>query len=364
MSTKDDAAVFHAWAVSQGLFPTSVMAPSVPDDAVGQFMPEVSEMGRAVLRAKGIHQIVINEAQHRILVLTKRAKPSKKQLALLPTEIGHSKVEYLQGASSEVGGTPPTARGKPFYVVRVADVDRYACGGSVSLGNALDAGTMGALVQNVDGALFGLSNNHVTGGCNYAASQMPVMAPGVLDVSPLGFDPRTLGYHEISLPLVAGLPGTANVADNLDAAIFKIRDEATVSSMQGEVYDTPTEVWALTDDMAVEKVGRTTGHTMGKVVGLAHGPVGIHYNTQGVGYSFAGQVYFDPVWIVEGQGGAFSDHGDSGSLVTSVVDGVRVAVGLLIGGMKGQQGRDFTFVVPIEAVLNRLNVRLVGGHNV
>lgn len=364
MSTKDDAAVLHAWAVSQGLFPTSVMAPSVPDVAIEQFMPEVGEMGRAVLRAKGIHQIVINEAQHRILVLTKRAKPSKKQLALLPTDIGDSTVEYLQGASSEVGGTPPTARGKPFYVVRVADVDRYACGGSVSLGNALDAGTMGALVQNVDGALFGLSNNHVTGGCNYAASQMPVMAPGVLDVSPLGFDPRTLGYHEISLPLVAGLPGTANVADNLDAALFKIRDEATVSSMQGEVYDTPTEVRTLTDDMAVEKVGRTTGHTTGKVVGLAHEPVGIHYNTQGVGYSFAGQVYFDPVWIVEGQGGAFSDHGDSGSLVTSVVDGARVAVALLIGGMKGQQGRDFTFVVPIDAVLNRLNVRLVGGHNV
>lgn len=364
MSTKDDATVLHAWAVSQGLFPTSVMAPAMPDGDVAPLMPEVSELGRAVLRAKGIHQIVVNEAQRRIYVLTKRAKPSKKQLALLPTEVGDSTVEYLQGASSEVGSAPPSARGKPFYVVRVADVDRYACGGSVSLGNALDAGTMGALVQNADGALFGLSNNHVTGGCNYAASQMPVMAPGVLDVSPLGFDPRTLGYHEISLPLVAGLPGTANVADNLDAALFKIRDEAAVSSRQGEGYDTPTEVRPLVDDMVVEKVGRTTGHTTGKVVGLAHEPVGIHYNTQGVGYSFVGQVYFDPVWVIEGKSGAFSDHGDSGSLVTSIVDGERVAVGLLIGGMKGQQGRDFTFAVPIEAVLNRFNVRLVGGHNV
>lgn len=364
MSTKDDATVLHAWAVSQGLFPSSVLAPSVLDERIGQVMPQVTEMGRAVLRAKGIHQIVVNEAHHRILVLTKRAKPSKRQLALLPTQIGDSTVEYLQGASSEIGGTPPTARGKPFYVVRASDADRYACGGSVSLGNALDAGTMGALVQNVDGTLFGLSNNHVTGGCNYAPNQMPVMAPGVLDVSPLGFDPRTLGYHEVSLPLVAGLPGTANVAENLDAALFKIKDEAAVSSMQGEAYDTPTTVEALIDDMVVEKVGRTTGHTAGKVVGLAHEPVGIHYNTQGVGYSFVGQVYFDPVWVVEGKGGPFSDHGDSGSLVTAVVQGQRVAVGLLIGGMKGQQGRDFTFVVPIDAVLKRFGVSLVGGHNV
>ncbi|MFC3149184.1 hypothetical protein [Piscinibacterium candidicorallinum] len=364
MSTKDDANVLHAWAVSQGLFPTSVLAPAAQECDIAQRMPDVSESGRAVLRAKGIHQIVINEAQQRIYVLTKRARPSKKQLALLPKEVGDSSIEYLQGASGEIGGTPPTARGKPFYVVRVSDVDRYACGSSVSLGNALDAGTMGALVRNVDGDLFGLSNNHVTGGCNYAASQMPVMAPGVLDVTPLGFDPRTLGYHEISLPLVAGLPGTANVADNLDAALFKIRDEATVSSMQGDIYDTPTEVRALTDDMAVEKVGRTTGHTKGIVVGIAHEPVGIHYSTQGVGYSFVGQVYFDPVWIVEGKGGAFSDNGDSGSLITSVVDGKRVAVGLLIGGMKGQQGRDFTFIVPIASVLSRFNVTLVGGLNV
>lgn len=364
MSTKDDANVLHAWAVSQGLFPASVLAPLVPDSKVVEVMPEVSESGRAVLRAKGIHQIVINEALRRIYVMTKRAKPSKKQLSLLPAEIGESAVEYLQGVSSEVGSTPPTAQGKPFYVIRVSDVDRYACGSSVSLGNALDAGTMGALVRNADGALFGLSNNHVTGGCNYAASQMPIMAPGVLDVSPLGFDPRTLGYHEISLPLVAGLPGTANVADNLDAALFKIRDESMVSSMQGDVYDTPTEVRAPVAEMPVEKVGRTTGHTVGKVVGIAHEPVGIHYSTQGVGYSFVGQVYFDPVWIVEGRGGAFSDNGDSGSLVTSVVDGDRVAVGLLVGGMKGQQGRDFTFVVPIASVLERLNVSLVGGHNV
>lgn len=54
-----------------------------------------------------------------------------------------------------------------------------------------------------------------------------------------------------------------------DSGLFKIRDEAAVSSMQGDVYDTPTEVRALTDDMAVEKVGRTTGHTTGKVVGIA-----------------------------------------------------------------------------------------------
>ena len=363
MSTRDDANVLHAWAVAEGLYPSSISPPMALSTDQMARMPVVSDLGQAVLRTKGIQHIVVNESLRRVYVLTKRTKPTKKQLALLPAAVGDSTIEYLQGTATEVGGAPPTARGKPFHVVRTADVDRYACGGSVSLGNALDAGTLGALVQDANGSLFGLSNNHVTGGCNYAANQMPVVAPGVLDVVPLGFDPKTLGYHERSLALVAGLPGTANVADNLDAAIFKIRDESMVSSMQGDSYDTPTQVRPLTDDLVVEKVGRTTGHTSGRVLGLHHEPLGIHYSTQGVGYTFVGQVYFDPVYLIEGRGGAFSDHGDSGSLVTTVVDGNRFAVGLLIGGMRGQQGRDFTCVVPIESVLSRLRVQLVGGHN-
>lgn len=363
MSTRDDADVFHAWVTSEGLYPSTATAPVPMTPERQALLPQISDAGRTVLRTKLIEHIVLNEPKQTIYVFTKRAKPSKKQLALLPQAIGQSAIEYRQGTATEIGGSPPTARGKPFYVVKSANADCYACGGSVSLGNALDAGTLGALVKNADGVLLGLSNNHVTGGCNYAAGQMPIVAPGVLDVSPLGYDPRTLGYHERSLPLVAGLPGTAPVADNLDAAVFRVRDPSLVSSMQGDSYDTPTTTKPIEAGMAVEKVGRTTGHTQGVVLGVSREPMPINYESKGVGFTFMGHVFFDPLWVVEGKSGVFSEPGDSGSLITTQVDGARHALGLLVGGMSGPQGRDYSFIVPIESILARLSVQLVGGHN-
>ena len=362
MSTENDANVLHSWLVREGLFGSSVMAPTEISAEDLALLEPITDAGKDVLRSKGVQLLLINEVDSKITVFLKRARPSKKQLALLPQTAGESSITYLQGVAKEIGATPPTAHGKPFYVVQRAGSDHYACGSSISLGNCRDAGSLGTLVKDADDVLYGMSNNHVTGGCNYAQKQMPVVAPGVFDVSPLGFDPITLGYHEKSIPLVAGIPGTADIENNLDAAIFKIRDEATVSSMQGTWYDTPIATLPMTANMVVEKVGRTTGHTAGVITSKAHEPLGIQYAAQGIDYAFSGQVYFDPVFVIQGAGQAFSEEGDSGSLITTLVNGVRYAVGLLIGGAKGQ-GVDYTFAVPIEPILAKLGVTLVGGHN-
>jgi hypothetical protein len=363
MTTEIDADVLHAWLVSEGLFTSSVRPPIEGALAMVDQLEPLTDAGKDILRSKGVHLLLVNNVDQQITVFLKRARPSKRQLAALPKVSGGSTIEYRQGVAKEISGTPPQARGKPFYVIQQAGSDRYACGSSISLGNCRDAGTLGALVKDADGVIYGLSNNHVTGGCNYAQKMMPVVAPGVFDVTPLGFDPSTLGYHERSLPLVAGIPGTADIANNLDAALFKIRDEATVSSMQGTWHDTPVETLPMASKMIVEKVGRTTGHTTGTIIAMAHEPVGIQYATEGIDYSFSGQVFFDPVFVIEGKAQAFSEEGDSGSLVTTVKDGIRYAVGLLIGGAKGQGGVDYTFVVPIQPILEKLAVTLIGGHN-
>jgi hypothetical protein len=194
---------------------------------------------------------------------------------------------------------------------------------------------------------------------------MPILAPGVLDVSPMGFDPITLGFHERGLDMVPGIPGAVAVHKNLDAALFKIKDESRVSSMQRSFYDTPSSVRAVEANMAVEKVGRTTGATKGNVRGQAQSAFAIHYALTGVGYSFQSQVYFDPIFVVEGTGEAFSEEGDSGSLVTTVDGaGERHAVGLIVGGLKGPGGTGYSLVLPIEPILIALGVELVSGHNI
>jgi hypothetical protein len=363
MSTQADADVLHAWLVTENLFPSSVRAPTAKGRARASELASISDTAKDVLRARGVQLLAVNEAEGKIIMFLRRARPGKKQLSLLPQEIGESEIEYRQGVAKEIGDTPPQARGKPFYVVQQAGVDHYACGSSISLGNCRDAGTMGALVKDPDGVLYGLTNNHVTGGCNYAPKQMPIVAPGVFDVTPLGFDPTTLGYHERSIPLSAGIPGTADVGNNVDAAIFKIRDEATVTSLQGSWYDTPDQTLDIEPNMEVEKVGRTTGHTTGVVIARAHEPLGIKYAVQGVDYEFSGEVYFDPVFIIQGKAQVFSEEGDSGSLITVVQNGVRYAVGILIGGARGQ-GVDYTFVLPIRSVLNKLGVSLVSGYKI
>lgn len=365
MSTTEDADTLHAWLVTEGLYASSIReADAKALNRVDQISP-ISDAAKDILRTKGVEMLLINEADKQITVFLKRARPTKKQLGLLPKTCGESSIDYRQGVTKAIGGTPPQSRGKPFYVVQPTGTDCYACGSSISLGNCQDAGTLGALVQDTDGVLYGLSNNHVTGGCNSAKRQMPIVAPGVFDVSPLGFDPTTLGYHDRSIALVAGIPGTADIANNLDAAVFKIRNEATVSSMQGTWYDTPNLILDPTDGMAVEKVGRTTGHTTGTIFSHAHEPLSVQYDVRGVDYSFSGQVYFSPVYLVVGKSGQdFSAEGDSGSLITTVKDGVRYAVGLLIGGAKGQAGVDYTYVLPIKPILDKLGMSLVGGHNI
>jgi hypothetical protein len=182
---------------------------------------------------------------------------------------------------------------------------------------------------------------------------------------PLGHDPFTIGYHEKALDMAIGIPDNADPKANLDAALFKIADDARVTSYQGSTYDTPTATQPLQPGMKVEKVGRSTGHTEGTVVGQWYGALGVLYEVHI--HDFRGRVYFDPAFAVTGKGSLFADAGDSGALVTTVDQaGVRYAVGIVVGGMRDSAaaGGQIAFILPIEPILQKLSVTLVDGHNV
>lgn len=241
----------------------------------------------------------------------------------------------------------------------------YSCGSSISVGNNREGGTLGCLVRNAQGELCGLSNNHVSGSCSYAPVGLPIVAPGIVDVVANGLPPFTLGFHSAALTLVAGAPDNIQVSDNLDAAIFKIHTPGAITSFQRTFYDTPVQTMPLAAGMLVEKVGRTTGQTVGSVVSQIYGPFPIPYACHM--YGFSGPVYFDPIFSISGQADLFSDNGDSGSLITHVdAAGERFAVGIVVGGMTdgSAPGGKVTLALPIEPILQQLNVQLVGGHNV
>lgn len=366
MEAVEAARIFHDWAAKEGLMPEGAAKPPSSSPEEINLVQPADDTAKQILLRREVLGIIFNDSDGEIIVLTKKTKPTKKELKSLPSTIGDVSVFYRQGTPTAIGGEPPKPHGNPPFVVRQAgNQGRYTCGSSISQGNCRDAGTLGCLVRNANGTLYGLSNNHVTGGCSHASTGLPILAPGVLDVMPVGQDPFTIGHHERALDMVLGTPDNTNPSKNLDAAIFKIADDDRVTSYQGSFYDTPTVTGSIQAGAKVEKVGRSTAHTHGVVMGQFYGSRAVFYEVDI--HHFKGRVFFEPIYAVAGVGGTFSDAGDSGALVTALdTAGQRYAIGIVVGGLidKSAPGGILTFILPIEPVLQNLGVTLVAGHNI
>ncbi|GKQ46674.1 hypothetical protein PSTH1771_27840 [Pseudomonas syringae pv. theae] len=359
----DVACSIRKWAVEHGILrpvagalEASITATVDPIKAGLEF--------ESMMRQKELLSIAFNENSKTIFLYTKR-KVSGKDLKVLPQSIRNCGIAYPQGMVEEIGKNNQVAHGAAASMIIAGGFNRYACGSSISPGNSHSAGTLGALVIDNAGAILGLSNNHVTGLCNHSQVGLPILAPGVLDVSPGGVNPFTLGFHKSVLEMSIGTQGNVDVSRNSDAAIFTILEPQNVSSSQGGVYDTPTSVTDPVDGMCVEKVGRTTGHTRGKIVGRELMPVEISYSAANFG--FQGRILFENVWVIHGENVPFGQPGDSGSLIVQMDEhGIRHAVGLLFAGGTDSLGPENqrTFFLPIRPILEKLQVSLLGGHNV
>lgn len=362
MPIDDAARKFASWATAEGFFEGY----GYSDVADGQYLDQLSDDGRRILRQRQVTQVGFDPVEGKVLVYLRRAAPGKKLLEKLPSAIDGFALEYLQGVEQPIGSNHTQPMGCPAWRLRQsAGQNRYTCGSSISVGNYMDAGTLGALVRDQTGQLYGLTNNHVAGSCNHADVGLPILAPGVFDVVSGGLDPFTIGYHAATLQMSPGSITIVDPLQNHDAAIFRIRDENFVTSYQGDSYDTPAVVIPLTAGMAVEKVGRTTGFTKGTVQCQIAGPVPIAYAAPN--YGFNGKVYYAPAFYIIGDADIFSDNGDSGSLiVTTQADGTRAAVGLVVGGATSgaAPGGKITIALPIAPVLARLSLSLVSGHNI
>lgn len=361
VKARETACSIRKWAVSKGLM--QALPEAVENNITGGVEPlKAGTEVEALIRQKGLVSIAYDAVSRTIFLYTKK-KVYQKDYKVLPRQIGGCGIAYPQGVNDDIGKQPPQAQGAAFTTYSSHGADRYTCGSSISPGNSCSAGTLGALVRDATGKLLGLTNNHVSGQCNHASPGLPILAPGVMDVNPNNIHPFTIGLHQHVLKMGIGTQGNIDIRDNSDAATFVITNPGLVTSMQGGLYDTPLSIIEPREGMKVQKVGRTTSHTTGKIVGRELMPIGIHYVAHE--YGFSGMIYFDDVWIVHGDNESFSAPGDSGSLIVTL-DGDSAAVGLLFAGGSDSlaDGGDKTLFLPIGPILEKLDVSLVGGHNV
>jgi hypothetical protein len=211
---------------------------------------------------------------------------------------------------------------------------------------AVTAGTLGGFVRRPgsDGLLV-LSNNHVLGNSGAASVGDPALQPGTADGG--GPDDRFGTLTDF----VHLSPDPGNL---VDAAVAALDDGVAADPTAypgGPLRATVAAADELDPDELVEKFGRTTGHTRGRITAVEVDGVGVRYDD--------GLHTFDDQVEIEGLSGEFSAGGDSGSVIWRSAD--RAPLGLLFAGsaVGGSAGGGVTFANPLATVLRSLRVEWV-----
>lgn len=212
---------------------------------------------------------------------------------------------------------------------------RLTCGksvGSLCYGNG---GTLGTIVRSTCKNLKGnyiLSNNHVLAGMNEAFIGVPILYPSQCDggVYPENVVANLSSY--IPLKFANSIEDNINL---VDCAIARIKSDSSIKVKKLPFGKTTEFV-----GQNVHKIGRSTGHTNGKILSIG-ATVKVNYNLNGKKAFFKNQIVTN----------AMSSKGDSGSLL---LDRYNRGVGLLFSGTK-----KVTLYNRIDDVLSLLKIKLV-----
>jgi hypothetical protein len=291
----------------------------------------------------------------KFLVKTKLPKSSLSKAEILPTS-----VHGIDTDVEEVGLIVPLARARrapraaavvgamPNPKVRIRPAQPgCSIGFRAPDDSFVMAGTFGALVQDAQGQLYVLSNNHVlaneSGVTPSGQSQegLPVgssiFQPGLLDG---GRDPA-----DKIAELTRWIDLRADRTDNkVDGAIAKAASSSIVSR-DILFIGAPQGTADATNDMVVHKFGRTSGYSAGRVSSVVF-DLTINYAVGAVGF-------VDQIAIRGLNATSFSAAGDSGSAILE--RSTNKVVALLFAGATNES---MTFANHITDVLSALNVSL------
>lgn len=220
--------------------------------------------------------------------------------------------------------------------MRNNELMRPAMGGCSVGHTRVTAGTIATTVirkgDNVPSRYFILSNNHVLANSNAASIGDPIVQPGT-------FDGGVMAANHIAI-LAGFVPinfmGGNNVVDCAIAEVIQF------DKCSPEIYSIGyiQGVANIQVNTRVQKSGRTTGYTRGRVIAIG-ATINVNYGGAGVA-KFVNQIVTTNM----------SAGGDSGSLV---LDMRRNAVGLLFAG-----SAQATILNPISAVLSALQIEFLG----
>ncbi|MBX7256032.1 MAG: S1 family peptidase [Candidatus Hydrogenedentes bacterium] len=209
----------------------------------------------------------------------------------------------------------------------------------------ITAGTLGAFViPRGGGAVALLSNNHVLANENEAHRGDAILQPAKLDGGKKRTDTVALldKFEKLKFKGSNYVDcATAMVRSGIEANLAKLTGLGKLKGV-GNVF--------VDEGLRVAKIGHTTGLTRGRVTAIELDNVVVGYDN--------GDARFDNQIEIEGAGNeAFSDGGDSGSLI--VGSDLR-AVALLFAGSDqgGSNGKGLTYANPIHEVLDALKVDL------
>ena len=205
------------------------------------------------------------------------------------------------------------------------------------------AGTLGGFVR-VGGRPAILSNNHVLAASDAAVPGDPVLQPGPADGGTAADRVATLtAFHRFT------------TGRNLVDAAVAVLDDGVAAEPEaypgGPLGPTVVDGDEVDPDERVEKLGRTTGHTHGRITAVEVDGVAVQYDEEV--HTFDGQLE------IEGLDGAFSAGGDSGSVIWRSAD--RAPLALLFAGSEqgGTAGGGVTFASPLATVLSLFDAEWV-----
>lgn len=219
----------------------------------------------------------------------------------------------------------------------------------VSTGNerGYSAGTIACRVT--DGKhTYALSTNHIYALGNKAPVGSKILQPGLVDTDGEFYDENVIAeLYDYGLIVFSDSPDTMN---EIDAAIARCAEGAKSLGVatHEEGYGAPARETVEAElEMEVQKYGRSTRLTHGKIVGV-NGILEVLYQS-GVA-RFVNQI------MVEGKetGKKFVAQGDSGALLVTDTEDAN-PVGLLFAG--NAEG-SIAFANPIDKVLERFDVEI------
>ncbi len=296
--------------------------------------PEQNVVGVGIGRkiVKGRHTA---RACVRFYVVRKLAKGALSESQLLPPRVGQAATDVIEtGVFHALPASAPDPRSR-LRPARPGCSVGFRFSGPKA--NMVMAGTFGAVASR-EHQLYILSNNHVLADENRLALGSPIFQPGLLD----GGNPATDRIATLSKFITLKTAGL-NTVDCAIAEVGRPGDvKATVLPKVGKLKSgSPV---AATEGLQVEKAGRTTGYTRGRILDVS-ATIKVRYDL--------GVLTFDSQILIVGDGGSsFSAAGDSGSLI--VAKGRKRPVGLLFAGSPSH-----TIANHIQDVMAALGVTVV-----